>query len=68
VPVIPARPNHSGEIRIEQNERQNAIADGFDCPELSKVRNEWIALGWEFGEPPRTRTWNPLIKSQLLYH
>ena len=20
------------------------------------------------GEPPRTRTWNPLIKSQLLYH
>jgi len=19
------------------------------------------------GEPPRTRTWNPLIKSQLLY-
>ena len=21
-----------------------------------------------FGEPPRTRTWNPLIKSQLLYH
>jgi hypothetical protein len=23
---------------------------------------------WGFGEPPRTRTWNPLIKSQLLYH
>jgi transposase len=22
----------------------------------------------ESGEPPRTRTWNPLIKSQLLYH
>ena len=21
----------------------------------------------ENGEPPRTRTWNPLIKSQLLY-
>jgi hypothetical protein len=20
------------------------------------------------GEPPRTRTWNPLIKSQMLYH
>ena len=23
--------------------------------------------GKEDGEPPRTRTWNPLIKSQLLY-
>jgi len=25
-------------------------------------------LGKIFGEPGRTRTYNPLIKSQLLYH
>ena len=34
-------------------------------------RNELIhsirVSHWGSGEPPRTRTWNPLIKSQLLY-
>ena len=31
---------------------------------MEKVRR----FGEDFGEPGRTRTYNPLIKSQLLYH
>ena len=34
----------------------------------TNMSTDWISGTYEMGgEPPRTRTWNPLIKSQLLY-
>ena len=42
---------------VAQNWAQFFVSENSEDPKLLK-RN---------GEPPRTRTWNPLIKSQLLY-
>jgi hypothetical protein len=32
------------------------------------ISRDWLAVFEVSGEPGRTRTFNPLIKSQLLYH
>jgi integrase len=37
-------------------------------PAQPRVAEESLEAIENVGEPPRTRTWNPLIKSQLLYH
>ena len=47
-----------------------------DVPNFNRTRKSPVestdcvafAYGEEVGEPRRTRTYNPLIKSQLLYH
>jgi hypothetical protein len=37
-------------------------------PEVGDVSEEVLEVPEKIGEPGRTRTCNPLIKSQLLYH
>ena len=51
------------------------VLDSLGLSSASEVTPNGRLNGWKekllgkiFGEPGRTRTYNPLIKSQLLYH
>jgi hypothetical protein len=57
-PAVDALSGTDFEPGVAQNWAQYSVSEKSEERKLLKTD----------GEPPRTRTWNPLIKSQLLYH
>jgi hypothetical protein len=55
---------------VQQRASAEVLYSQFEHNGTPSEAQRWVDSGndekWS-GEPPRTRTWNPLIKSQLLY-